>query len=174
MAETITPTGRERRFQDSEILVSKTDTRGRITYCNKQFRDIAGYSNKELISQPHSLVRHPEMPRTVFKILWGAIEAKREVFAYVKNLCSNGDHYWVFAHVTPTYNGQGEVIGYHSSRRSPNFTAIETIIDPLYRQLCSTENQHTNRKQGLEAGYAQLNDLLKEKAVTYDQFVLSF
>lgn len=174
MAKSIVATGVERRFDENEILVSKTDKRGRITYCNTLFRDIAGYNNKELVGEPHNLVRHPEMPRTVFKVLWDALEAKREVFAYVKNLCSNGDHYWVLAHVTPSFNEDGDVIGYHSSRRAPNHSIVKDVITPLYDDLARAESLFTNRKQGLEAGSKHLNDLLDAKKMTYDQFVLSF
>lgn len=173
MATSIMPTSVERFFDEGEILVSKTDTRGRITYCNELFRDIAGYTNSDLIGEPHNCVRHPEMPRSVFKILWDALSAKREVFAYVKNLSSNGDHYWVFAHVTPSYDGNGDVVGYHSARRAPNRRVLSEIIEPLYRDLVQIENKQTNRKQGLENGFAHLTNLLKEKGVSYDQFILT-
>lgn len=173
MATSISPTGVERFFDEGEILVSKTDTRGRITYCNQQFRDIAGYSNTELVGKQHSCVRHPEMPRSVFKLLWNSLNARREVFAYVKNLSSNGDHYWVFAHVTPSYDGNGDVVGYHSARRAPNRDTLTRVIEPLYNDLVQTENQVTNRKQGLEAGSKHLTELLASRRVSYDQFILT-
>ena len=173
MATSITPTGVERFFDEGEILVSKTDTRGRITYCNQQFRDIAGYRNTELVGEQHSCVRHPEMPRSVFKLLWDTLSARREVFAYVKNLSSNGDHYWVFAHVTPSYDGSGDVVGYHSARRAPNREVLTRIVEPLYKDLIKAENQVTNRKQGLEAGAKHLTELLASRRVSYDQFILS-
>ena len=163
MATSIQPTGVERHFDEGEILVSKTDTRGRITYCNQQFRDIAGYSNQHLVGEPHSCVRHPDMPRSVFKILWDALSAKREVFAYVKNLSSNGDHYWVFAHVTPSYDGNGDVVGYHSARRAPNRTVLNEVIEPLYKDLVDIENRPANRKQGLEDAHKHLTDILDNK-----------
>lgn len=173
MGRSIHPTGVERFFDESEILVSKTDIRGRITYCNQQFRHIAGYSNKQLVGEPHSCVRHPDMPRSVFKILWDGLTAKREVFAYVKNLSANGDHYWVFAHVTPSYDGDGKVIGYHSARRAPNRSILNSVIEPLYRDLITIEDGPANRKQGMEAGSKHLNEILESKRVSYDQFILT-
>ncbi|HAT86339.1 PAS domain-containing protein [Cohaesibacter gelatinilyticus] len=173
MSTSLTPTGVERFFDEGEILVSKTDTRGRITYCNEIFRDIAGYDNADLLGEPHSCVRHPEMPRTVFKILWEALQAKREIFAYVKNLSSNGDHYWVFAHVTPSYDGNGDVVGFHSARRCPDRKVLNEVIEPLYRDLIRLETSENNRKNGLEKGFDYLTDLLKNKGLSYDQFILT-
>ncbi|TLP43139.1 PAS domain-containing protein [Cohaesibacter sp. CAU 1516] len=173
MAQRIMPTGLERHFDPGEMLVSKTDMKGRITYCNQLFRTIAGYSNKELLGQPHSCVRHPDMPRAVFKHLWTALEARREVFAYVKNMASNGDHYWVFAHVTPSLNGSGQVIGYHSARRAPERSILSDVIEPLYRDLRAIENGEDNRKVGLQKSTNHLADILEEKRTTYDQFILT-
>ncbi|MCP4936659.1 MAG: PAS domain-containing protein [bacterium] len=173
LAQSIQPTGVERFFGEDDIIVSKTDLKGRITYCNDVCRDVAGYKNNELVGQPHSILRHPDMPRSVFKLLWDTIVAKREIFAYVVNITKTGDHYWVFAHVTPSINANGEIIGYHSNRRVPNRDALEKSVIPLYRQLCEIEQKPSNRKQGLEAGFHALTNLLKEKNVTYDEFVFA-
>lgn len=166
-------TGIEQYFSESEIIVSKTDLKGRITYCNDICRDIAGFKRDELIGQPHSILRHPDMPRTVFKLLWDAIMAQREIFAYVVNRTKCGDHYWVFAHVTPSLNERGEPVGYHSNRRVPNRQVLESVIIPTYRTLREIEQKPSNRKQGLEDGVAALTGILKNKRVSYDEFVLS-
>ena len=173
MVRIIKPTGVERFFGEDEIIVSKTDVKGRITYCNEAFRDIAGYKIREIVGQPHSILRHPDMPRSVFKLLWDSIGAGREIFAYVKNVCKNGDHYWVFAHVTPSFGTNDEIIGYHSSRRVPNRDVVENSIVPLYRSLLEIEKKPSNRKHGLEEGFAALVDLLKDRKVSYDEFVFS-
>lgn len=173
VSASIQPTGVERVFDEGEILVSKTDPKGRITYCNALFRDIAGYENSYLLGEPHSCVRHPGMPRTIFKVLWNNLNAKREVFAYVKNLSGNGDHYWVFAHVTPSFDAAGQIVGYHSARRAPNRQALNEVIEPLYGELLQEESKHTNRKKGLEAGFAKLESILSSKGVSYDQFILT-
>ena len=103
---TVAPTGRERVFGEDEIIVSKTDLQGRITYANSVFLRVAGYAEEDVLGQPHSMIRHPGMPRAVFKLLWETIAGGREIFAYVKNLARDGDHYWVFAHVTPSFDNQ--------------------------------------------------------------------
>jgi PAS domain S-box-containing protein len=169
---TIAPTGVERFLPDNGMIVSKTDTRGIITYANRLFLDVAGYANSEAIGKPHNIVRHPDMPRCVFKLLWDRIANGQEIFAYVVNMAKNGDHYWVFAHATPSYDDAGNVTGYHSNRRCPRRAAI-AAIEPLYRQLVAKEAQHRSPKEGLAASEAMLAGILKDKGVDYDQFVFS-
>jgi len=167
----VTPSGVERFFSERDLIVSKTDTRGRITYANDVFRGIAGFSGKELENAPHSLIRHPDMPRCVFKLLWDTIEAGGEIFAYVINMSANGDHYWVLAHVTPSYDESGKIIGYHSNRRVPNRRIVDDVIVPLYAQLLQTEQSAGNRKTGMQAGHDQLVSILQSKGVSYDELV---
>lgn len=165
-------TGVERFFDDDEVIVSKTDIPGRITYANRVFQRVAGYDERELTGAPHSIVRHPDMPRCVFKLLWDTLAAEQEIFAYVLNRARNGDHYWVFAHVTPSYDGAGKVIGYHSSRRVPDRRAVDAVI-PLYKTLRDIEAGHADRRQGMEASFAAVVDLLRTNGVSYDEFVFS-
>ena len=172
MASAIAPTNTELFFDSDDIIVSKTDLKGRITYANKVFCQVAGYSEAELIGQPHSIIRHPDMPRCVFKLLWDTIESKREIFAYVVNRARNGDHYWVFAHVTPTFDAQHAIIGYHSNRRVPKRSAIAQI-EPIYAALSAEEARHMDRKLGLERSHQILLDTLAKKGVAYDEFVFS-
>ena len=168
----VQPTGRERTFGRDEIIVSKTDLKGRITYCNVVFRRIAGFSESELLGQPHSIIRHPDMPRCVFKLLWDTIEAKGEIFAYVKNMARNGDHYWVLAHVTPSLDRDGRIVGYHSNRRLPNPTTV-AAVERLYADLKAIEDKPDNRKDGMTNAFDHLVGLLQSKGISYDQFVLS-
>lgn len=172
MADKARTTGVERFFDEDEIIVSKTDTTGRITYANDVFLRIAGYTEEEILDKPHSIIRHPDMPRCVFKLLWDTIESGREIFAYVINRCRNGDHYWVLAHVTPTLDAHGAIVGYHSSRRVPNRAALTTITE-LYRQLRAEEARHGDRKEGLEASHAMLGDVLRGKGMRYDQLIFA-
>lgn len=166
------PTGVERRFGEEEIIVSKTDLGGRITYANDVFQRVAGYTESELIGAPHSIVRSPAMPRAVFALLWKTIQAGHEIFAYVVNLARNGDHYWVLAHVTPTRDASGAVIGYHSNRRRPDAGAIGRIT-PLYEDLVAIECQAPDRRDGLAAGVARLESVLASRGQAYDEFVWS-
>jgi len=111
----IVPTQREIFFDDHDIIVSKTDLKSRLTDASRMFCSSAGYAERDVIGQPHSLIRHPDMPRAVFKLLWDAIQDKREIFASVKNMARNGDHDWVFAHMTPSFDKNRAVCGFHST-----------------------------------------------------------
>jgi PAS domain S-box-containing protein len=166
------PTQIERTFGEDEIIVSKTDTKGKITYANDVFCRVGLYAEHELVGQPHSILRHPDMPRCVFQLLWQEISQGREVFAYVKNLAKNGDFYWVFAHVTPSFNAKGQIDGYHSNRRKPERRALERVM-PLYQQLLAEEAKHADRKQGQAAGFALLQRLLAEQGLAYEEFAFA-
>jgi PAS domain S-box-containing protein len=169
---TIRPTGVERTFNEDDIIVSKTDLKGIITYANRTFLELALYSEEEVLGKPHSIIRHPDMPRCVFKLLWGTILSGEEIFAYVKNMSKNGDYYWVFAHVTPTFNNKKEIIGFHSSRRKPALHQIQTA-DGLYRKLKQEEDRHSDWKTGMAASTEMLLQALAGKKMQYDEFVFS-
>ena len=164
-------TGNERFFDRDEIIVSKTDLKGRVTYANQVFLKVAGFTEREIIGEPHSIIRHPDMPRSVFKLLWDTIGAGQEIFAYVINRAKNGDHYWVFAHVSPSLDRNNKVVGYHSNRRVPDRAVIDEHIIPLYRAICEEEASHANRKEGMMAGVKMVTDLLTSKGIGYDEFV---
>lgn len=166
------PTGRELHFGEDEIIVSKTDLQGRITYANDVFQRVSGYTERELLGAPHSILRHPDMPRSVFSLLWSRIQAGKEIFAYVVNLARNGDHYWVLAHVTPSFTEDGTIVGYHSNRRVPDRQAIDTIV-PLYRELLAIEARATTHSAGIGAATAALEAKLQKASVSYDAFVFS-
>ena len=155
----------ERQVSADAFLVSKTDTKGKITYCNIPFAQIVGAKGNELIGKPHNIVRHPDMPRVVFKILWEYVKNKKEVFAYVKNKSLDGPFYWVFANVTASLDQSGNIIGYYSVRRKPNPKALEVII-PLYRQLLEAE-----KSGGLEASSRLLESVLQKKNKSYDELM---
>ncbi len=155
------------------LIVSKTDLTGRITYANEVFCRIAGYSESELLGQPHSIIRHPDMPRAVFKYLWDTVLEGREVFAYVKNAAKSGDFYWVFAHVTPSYDANGKMVGFHSNRRVPDPRIVREVITPLYDELSRAEHSHRNGKEALAAGYRALTDFIASKKVSYDELIFS-
>ncbi len=166
-------TGRERTFAPDEVIVSKTDLKGRLTYANRVFLNIADLGLKQTIGAPHSLIRHPHMPRSIFQLLWERIQSGREIFAFVVNRAMNGDHYWVLAHVTPSYGADGQISGYHSNRRVAKPAVVETVIAPLYAELRAIEEKHANRKEGMHAAYAALNDKLTAKGTDYDRFIFS-
>ena len=171
-AHTITPTGREISFHEDEIIVSKTDLKGRITYANDVFLRVSGYAEHELLGAPHNIIRHPDMPSAVFKLLWDRLREEREVFAYVLNLARNGDHYWVFAHVTPTFDDLGRIRSFHSSRRSPDRAAVHAIV-PVYLAMLEAEAAYSKATDAASAGYALLMATAEENGMTYDEFVWS-
>mgnify|MGYP000395059519 CR=1 FL=1 len=125
----------ERKFNDTEQLVSITDLDGRITYANNEFCEIAGYSIEELVGQHHNIVRHPKMPKAAFEDLWTKLKRGDSWRGMVKNRCKNGDFYWVDAYVTPLYEN-GEINGYQSVRTCP--TAEQKIkAEQFYNALNS-------------------------------------
>lgn len=166
----ITPVNEEIMFGEDEIIVSKTDMKGRLTYANDVFCRVAEMTTKEVIGKPHSIIRHPDMPRAVFKLLWDAIQAGTEIFAYVKNMSKTGKFYWVIAHITPSIDEHGHVTGYHSNRRKPDRHEIETI-SRIYQTLINEEKKHANAKTGMEASYSLLQNMLAEQGKTYSEFV---
>jgi PAS domain S-box-containing protein len=173
MSRIIQPTRREVFFDEHELIVSKTDLKGRITYANQTFCKISSYPESEVVGKPHSIVRHPDMPRAVFKLLWDTLAEGREIFAYVKNMSRTGDFYWVFAHVTPSSDRDGKLCGFHSNRRVPDRKVVENTIAPLYAAVLEEEHKHRNGQTGLTAGYERLTSYLKAKNTSYDQFIFS-
>ncbi|MCF6326462.1 MAG: PAS domain-containing protein [Devosiaceae bacterium] len=159
-------------MEENDLIVSKTDKKGWITYCNTTCSDIAEYEKGELVGVPHSIFRSRAMPRSVFKLLWERISEGHEIFAYVVNKTKNDNHYWVFAHVTPSRDPEGNITGYHSNRRKP-FDDSLAAIKPLYAALLAEEQRHGNRKEGLAASTMLLTKVLEQKGVDYDEFVLS-
>ena len=117
-------TGKEYILRDDHMIVSKTDSRGIITYINKDFLEVSGFTEEELIGAPHNIVRHPDMPPEAFKDLWDTLQAGMPWTAMVKNRCKNGDHYWVVANATPIWEG-GQVVGYMSVRSKPTPQQVE-------------------------------------------------
>jgi hypothetical protein len=111
------------------------------------------------------------MPRGVFKLLWDTIQAKRECFAYVKNLAKDGSYYWVFANVTPSLDADGQLDGYFSVRRKPRQQAVMAVSD-LYR-LMLEEERNVGTRDACDASIALLNKVLESKGLDYETFILS-
>ncbi len=166
-----TPTQHERVMREDDFIVSKTDLKGRITYCNRVFIEFSGYNSSELIGQQHNIVRHPDMPRGVFKFLWDTLEQNKECFAFVKNMCKDGSFYWVFANVTPDLDAKGLVVGYFSVRRKASAGAIALMTD-LYKAMLEEERK-VGPKDACAASLALLANTLQQKGVSYEQLVLS-
>ncbi len=155
------------QMDEEDFIVSKTDLKGCITYGNEIFIKMSGYSEKELLNAPHNILRHSDMPAIVFKLLWDRLKEKSFINAYVKNRCKNGDYYWVFANVTTSFNDKGVPVGYYSVRRKPKKSAL-ALIEGLYADLLQAE-----RSGGMNASGKLLESILKEKGVSYDEFIIN-
>ena len=160
-----TITNNEKVISQNDFIVSKTDTKGKIIYCNEIFADMAGDSFSDLIGANHNLIRHPDMPKLAYKYLWDLVQAKDEFFGFVKNLRSDGGYYWVFAYITPDLDANGNIISYTSVRRKMPQSAID-IITPIYKQLIDAE-----RSGGMAASDKILQDLLAQHNLEYKEFI---
>ena len=168
MKSDIQPINQEIHYPDGKIIVSKTDLQGRITYCNELFTKMSGYKEQQLIGAPHNIIRHPDMPRIIFKLLWDTVQKGSEINAYVKNMSKTGAYYWVLANVTPSFDTKGSIIGYFSVRRKPSQSQL-AIIEPLYKELLFLE-----KEGGMDASYRKIEEILQQKDMNYEEFILSF
>lgn len=157
----------ERTLNTHDFIVSKTDLKGKITYCNQIFMNLAEYEEEELIGAPHSIIRHEKMPKGVFKLLWQRIQNKEEIFAFVINKTKNGNFYWVYANVTASLDAKGNIIGYYSVRRKPNASVL-SAVEAIYTQMIVIE-----KSEGVDASIKYLLNLIDEKGVSYDEFIIS-
>lgn len=155
-----------------ELIISKTDTKGCITYANRTFMRICGFAEHELLGKPHNLIRHQDMPRGAFRLMWHTLKQQREFFAFVKNRTAAHDYYWVFANITPDFDTQGQLKGYFSVRRQANPQALNLII-PLYQQMCMLEQQ-TDQAHAPDASIRWLTQKIVDTGHSdYTQFVLA-
>ena len=162
----VTPIEKEVVLKEEDFIVSKTDTKSKILYGNKIFIEISGYSEEELLGQPHNILRHPDMPRCAFKILYDHIENGKEWFGFVKNLRKDGGYYWVFANISPTFDSNGNIIEYYSVRRKPR-DGFKLIIEPLYKNLLSIEES-----EGMEGSLRAVEELLEKKNMTFNELMI--
>lgn len=169
MKASITPTRTERQLGDEDFIVTKTDPKGRILYANRIFIALSGYTEAELLGSQHNIIRHPDMPRSVFKLLWDQIAAGQEFMGYVKNMAKDGSFYWVLATVTPDYDANRNISGYTSVRRKPRAEAVRAV-EALYREMLAAESRAGTR-DALQAGAGVLQQAMNGKR--YEQFVLA-
>ncbi|MEH6502008.1 MAG: PAS domain-containing methyl-accepting chemotaxis protein [Pseudoalteromonas distincta] len=124
---------RERTFDAEQRLISTTDLKGTIIYCNDAFVAVSGFQRDELIGSPHNMVRHPDTPSAVFAHMWSYLQGGKSWMGIVKNRCKNGDHYWVNAFVTPIWEN-GRAVGYESVRVQTSKAQV-TRAEALYARL---------------------------------------
>ena len=148
----------EIQLDPKRYIVSETDEKGRITFCNDYFIEICGYSKEELIGSPHNIIRHPDMPKVVFKLLWETIKQGKNINAVVKNRAKDGRYYWRFTEFESRRDvDTNEIIGYTASRKTISKHIIEVIAN-LYSKLLVIEET-----QGIEESEKYLIEFLREQ-----------
>lgn len=160
----------EVQLQPEELIITKTDAAGHITYANRVFTRIAEYPEYELLGKAHNLIRHPDMPRGVFRLMWKTLQAGQEFFGFIKNYTASGNYYWVFANVTPDYGHDRKLAGYYSVRRQPARAAVEKII-PIYEQMRKIEAKE-NKVSAPDVSMNWLLEEVKKHDAGYERFVL--
>jgi PAS domain S-box-containing protein len=150
----------EQEVRNIDLIVSKSDEEGNITYVNPIFMKISGYTQGELYDKPHSILRHPDMPKAIFGYLWKTLKEGDDVIAFVKNLCKDGSFYWVLATVKTAKNPDGSFRNYMSTRKTMSENA-KSVILPLYAKLLEEE-----KVNGEDASYAMFEAFLSENNIS--------
>lgn len=160
------PKNKEIPLDPKKYIISKTDPKGIITYANDYFIEVCKYTKNELIGKPHNIVRHPDMPRIAFKLMWDTIKQNKDFKALVKNLAKDGRYYWVLTKfetvIDPVSN---EIVSYTAYRRAAPRKAIKEII-PIYKKLVELE-----KVGGMEKSGEYFAKFLEENNTTYEDFL---
>lgn len=159
------PVNKEIIIPDEAVLISVTDPKGIITEVNDIFIETAGYSEEELIGSAHNLIRHPDMPKVMFKIVWEHIKDRANVMALVKNLAKDGRYYWILTDFVTQVDASREVISYTAYRR-PICKEVQDAITPLYTALSAIE-----AVSDVAASEKFLNEYLDDKGMSYDDMI---
>jgi PAS domain S-box-containing protein len=169
----IVPTSKEIKMKPDDFIVSKTDIKGRIVYCNAAFMQFSGYFEEELLGHTHNMIRHPDMPRAVFRLMWNNLLQGDEFFGFIKNLCKNGSFYWTYANVFLNYDADSQLKGYMSTRRYPPAEGVEFIKD-LYQQMIEIESQYDGNREAMDASTNLLLETVSIDGEGYDEYVCSY
>ena len=161
-----TPSDREVDWNKTKVLLSKTDTKGTILYANEAFIDVSGYDEFELIGHAHNIIRHPDMPKVIFKFLWDSIKSSQNIHAIIKNMSKTGRYYWVITDFKIIADTDGEIVGYFGTRKSVPEEIIVKFIEPLYKKLL-----HIEEASGVHASEEYLIGFLEERKKTYMEYV---
>lgn len=161
-----TPSDREVDWNKTKVLLSKTDIKGTILYANENFIDVSGYDEHELIGQPHNVIRHPDMPKVIFKFLWDSIKSSENIHVIIKNMSKTGRYYWVVTDFKIIADGDGEIAGYFGTRKSVPEDIITKFIEPLYKKLL-----HIEEVSGVGASEDYLIGFLEERKKTFNEYV---
>lgn len=157
---------KEIRLNPKKYIVSKTDLRGVITYGNDYFTEISGYKESELMGQPHNILRHPDMPRVIFKHVWDSISIGQPIMGIIKNRAKDGRYYWIVSEFEPKRDKlDNKIIGYNAFRKAATEKAVKAI-EPIYAKLLEIEEV-----SGIKGSGDYLAGFLEEQGKTYDDFI---
>jgi len=159
------PTGKEIKINPNKMLVSKTDPKGVIVFGNENFTEVSGYKECELVGTPHNILRHPDMPKAIFFLMWESIKNGRNIMAVVKNLSKSGDHYWVTTDFDIKRDRDGKIRNYIAFRQAAPKEVVK-IIEPLYQKMIEIE-----KMDGMEGSIEYLEGFLNEKKMSYNQYI---
>ncbi len=162
-----TPIDKEIKLDPTKVIMSKTDPKGIIEYANEYFMEISGYEEFELMGQPHNIIRHPDMPKVVFKVMWDRLHRGENIHALVKNLAKDGRYYWVLTNFETKYDDDNNIIAHYARRKAAPGNAVYQI-EKLYNTLLSIE-----KNQNEEVAEKYFYGMLEEKRKSYDEFILS-
>ena len=161
------PINEEIELSPYKTIMSKTDKKGIIEYANEYFMEVSGYKEWELMGQPHNIIRHPDMPKVIFKLLWNKLNEGEPMMAIVKNLSKDGRYYWVIADFFSKLDKDGNVISHYARRKAvPN--EVKEKISKLYKILLEIE-----KNSGIDASQAYLEGFLEDKSITYFDLILN-
>ncbi len=156
---------KEVKFSKKKFIVSKTDIEGKITFVNQNFCDVSGYSADELVGVQHNVLRHPDMPKAIFYMIWGSLHAGMETSAVIKNLAKSGKYFWLITDFSMQRDTQGNLQTFSSFNRIAPDHIVE-VIEELYREMILAE-----KKGGIEGSLNYLNEFLAQKEMNYNDFL---
>ncbi len=163
---------KQRNINTDDILVSKTDLEGIITYCNGNFMIYSGHNLEDLVGTKHIAIKHPDMPKSIYRHLWKELKSINEVSCVLKNTNKAGESYWTYMNATPSFDTENKHIGYLFVQRSAYEKAI-AYFDGLYKEMCVTESQHSSDDEAMDASY-QLLDNVAAPQGGHNEFVFSY
>ena len=162
-----TPIDKEVNWNKSQVVISETDVYGRITNVNDVFCNVCGYSPEEMIGQPHSIIRHPDMPKLVFKLLWDNLKVGNNFIGVIKNLAKSGEYYWVITDFEMRRDATGNITHYIARRKSVPKAVIENYVAPLYETLLKLE-----KVGGMELSARFFKNYLAKQGKDYIDFII--
>jgi PAS domain S-box-containing protein len=157
---------KEVSWDKTQVIMSKTNAFGIIEYANEVFIDVCGYEDYELMGQPHNIIRHPDMPKVIFKVLWENLKAGKNFHAVVKNLAKSGRYYWVITDFEIAKDENGVIVNYFARRQAVPQEVIAMHIEPLYKKLLQIEGA-----SGVEFSEKYLIGFLEEKKRSYIEYI---